>query len=98
MFSHIAMFRFRDDVDPLTVKGIRTDLLSLPSKIGELVSYAVGRDAGLSDTTWDMVVVATFADEAGYRAYSQHPDHLVIVERILPLARDRAAVQTSELH
>lgn len=98
VFHHIAMFRFRDDADPLMLDAIRTDLLSLPSKIDAIRSYAVGRDANLSDGTWDMVVFAAFIDESGYRSYSQHPDHLVIVQRILALATDRAAVQTSELH
>jgi hypothetical protein len=91
------MFRFPDDVDASAVDAIRTDLLALPDKIETIRTYAVGRDAALSDGTWDMVVCAAFDDEAGYRAYSQHPLHLPIVDRILRLATDRAAIQTAEL-
>ena len=97
MFHHIAMFRFRSDVADTAVASIRTDLLRLPEEIPAIRTYSVGRDAGLRDGTWDMVVVASFDDQSGYLEYSTHPRHLPIVERILALATDRAALQTSEL-
>ncbi len=97
MFHHVAMFRFREDVAPETIAEIRTRLLELPGKIDAIRGYHVGRDAGLSDSTWDMVVVAHFDDEAGYRAYHAHGDHVPIVQEILPLVTDRAAVQSAEM-
>ena len=97
MIHHIAMFKFRQGVDPAQVAAIRNDLLALPDSIAAIRSYRVGRDAGLRDGTWDMVVVASFAGPAGYQEYSEHPDHQAIVKRILELAVDRASLQTSEL-
>lgn len=97
MFHHIAMFRFRPEVPAETVGSIRERLLRLPETIDSIRDYRVGRDLGLSDATWDMVVVAGFEDEAGYRAYSTHPDHVPIVDEIRGLVTDRAAVQSVEL-
>lgn len=97
MFHHIAMFRFRSDVPAETVGDIRRRLLQLPESIDTIRGYRVGRDAGLSDTTWDMVVIAEFDDEAGYRSYAAHPDHVPIVAEVGALVTDRAAVQSAEL-
>ena len=94
MFHHIAMFRFKEDVEEAVVAAIHTDLLALPDKIEAIRSYRVGFDAGVSDAAWDLVVVAEFADEAGYKAYSSHPDHVPVVHRIRALIEDRAAIQT----
>jgi hypothetical protein len=97
MIHHIAMFRFRDDITDDVVAEIRADLLSLPGKIDSIRSYQVGRDLDLSATTWDMVVIGGFDDEAGYQAYSSHPEHLPVVARIGGLITDRAALQTAEI-
>ena len=97
MIHHIAMFRFQQGVDPARVADIRDDLLALPEAIGAIRSYRVGRDAGIKDGSWDMVVVASFPDAAGYHEYSEHPDHQSIVRRVLEIAVDRASLQTNEL-
>ncbi len=97
MFHHVAMFRFRDDVAAETIAGIRSRLLELPATVASIRSYQVGHDAGLSDGTWDMVVVAQFDDEAGYRNYSAHPDHVPIVRDVLGLVTARASVQSVEM-
>ena len=94
MFRHVAMFRFRDDVQEETIRSIRDRLLALPNTIESIRSYEVGRDLGLKSTTWDMVVIAGFDDIDGYRTYSAHPDHVPIVEEVSRLVTDRAAVQT----
>ena len=97
MFHHIAMFRFKEDVESAAIAAIHTDLLALPDKIEAIRSYRVGLDAGVSDGAWDLVVVAEFADEAGYKTYSSHPDHVPVVNRIRAVITDQAAIQTREL-
>jgi hypothetical protein len=97
MFHHIVMFRFKVEVTKETVAEIRTRLLSLPSSIESIRSYHIGRDAGITQGTWDLVVIAEFDDEAGYRTYRDHPDHVPVVNRIASLAEERASVQTLEL-
>lgn len=97
MFHHIAMFRFGRGVADSDVARIRKDLLALPEKVAVIRRYQVGRDAGVSDGNWDFAVVAAFDDEAGYQEYRDHPDHVVIVQRIRELTTDRASLQSGEL-
>ena len=59
---------------------------ALPEIIGSLVDYEVHLDSGLSDGNAHVSIAATFADAAGWRAYSAHPDHVrVLEERIVPI-------------
>lgn len=97
MLHHIAMFRFKKGVAPDDIAAIRKDLLALPKTVDSIRSYQVGRDAGINDGTWDFAVVASFDNEAGYREYSTHPEHVVIVKRISEIATDRASLQSYEL-
>ncbi len=97
MFHHVAMFRFRDDVTAEEIADVRRRLVAMPDTIDVIREFRVGRDAGLSDASWDMVVVAAFDDADGYREYAAHPDHVPIVEDIRRLATDRVAVQSTEL-
>ncbi len=97
MFHHVAMFRFREDVSDQEIADVRRRLVAMPDTIDVIREFRVGRDAGLSDATWDMVVIVTFDDADGYREYAGHPDHVPIVEDIGRLATDRVAVQSAEL-
>ncbi len=74
--------------------AIVAGLETLPGLIPEIRSYSVGRDAGLSEGNFDIVLVGDFDDEAGFRTYSENADHLaVITERIRPVMASRTAVQ-----
>lgn len=97
MIHHVAMFRFRDDVDDATISTLRADLLALPDSIGSIRSYQVGLDLGLISGSWHMVVVAGFDDEAGYLAYRNHPDHTPVVARVGELTIERASLQTTQM-
>lgn len=97
MFHHVAMFRFKDDVPESTVADIVERLQALPTLVPSIRSYSVGRDVGLSDGAWDLVVIGAFDDETGWRDYSTHPDHVPIVHQIKELISASARVQTTDL-
>jgi hypothetical protein len=97
MFHHIAMFRFREDVSEATITDLTRRLRALRESVPSIRSYEVGRDAGISEGAWDLVVVGAFDDEAGWRAYSTHPDHLPIVDEIRELVNAVARLQTTDL-
>lgn len=91
---HVAMFRFSDGVDSSRVGDLEARLAVLPSQVPELEAYAFGPDLGLSDGTWDFVVVADVADADAYERYRVHPAHVDVVENHLgPIIAERAAVQ-----
>lgn len=88
------MFRWNDAADRAGQQAVADALADLPAQIPEIREYRFGPDAGLAGDNWDFVVVADFADPAGYETYRDHPAHLaVIAERIRPLVSARAAVQ-----
>ena len=88
------MFEFKEGVTEDQVEALNTALRALPASIGEIESYACGPDLGLTEGSWDYVVVADFATPEAYMAYAGHPDHVeAVVEVAKPLMRDSHRVQ-----
>lgn len=86
MFHHIVLLRLSSTSSAADHEAIVDALCALPATIPELVGYDVHLDAGLGAENAHISVAATFADEAGWRTYATHPDHLrVIHERIEPI-------------
>ena len=86
---HIVLFQWTDAVTDEAVDALEAGLARLPGLIPEIRSYRFGRDLGLGDGTFDFGLVADFVDEAGYRAYSTHPDHLALIEDLVRPIADR---------
>ncbi|RNL80635.1 Dabb family protein [Halostreptopolyspora alba] len=90
---HVALFRWADGVTSDQVADVEGALARLPSVIPELRAYTFGRDLGISTGTYDFAVVADVADEQGFVAYRDHPEHQAAREIITALAADRASLQ-----
>ena len=91
---HVAMFRFVPDVGADRLRSLEDALSKLPAQIPELEAYAFGQDLGLSDATWDFVVVADLADADAFERYRSHPAHVAVVgDQFGPIVAERAAVQ-----
>jgi hypothetical protein len=93
LFTHIVMFRFRPDVTEDEIEAVHQQLLELPGLVPEVRSFSVGRDAGVSEGNWDMVVVVGFDDDAGYLTYAAHPDHQPAIMAVRALTSERAGIQ-----
>ena len=86
MFHHIVLLRFTATSTPDQHRAVVEGLGELPSTIPQLRSYDVHLDGGLAADNAHLSIVATFEDEAAWRIYSKHPEHLkVINERINPI-------------
>lgn len=96
MFTHIAMFRIRPDVDESEKQDVEAKLNELPGLIPEVRAFHVGRDAGISEGNWDMVVVAKFDDAEAYRVYAGHPDHQPVITAVRAIISERAGIQFEE--
>lgn len=97
-FRHVVMFRWNDAADDVRRQAVVDALAGLPAQIPEILHYRFGPDARLAEDNWDFVVVAEFANRAGYEVYRDHPAHqTVITGCIRPLVAQRAAVQTQDL-
>lgn len=93
MLRHVVTFTWNEAATPAALDVIVAALLALPGQIPELRSYHVGPDAGLDDGNADFAIVADFDDEAGWRAYQEHPAHQAVRDLLRPIVASRAAVQ-----
>lgn len=94
MLTHVVVMTFKEDAPADLADQIVAALSGLPAVIPELKDYRIGKDLGLVEGNWDLGVVASFDNEADYRAYSTAPAHLkVVTELVRPNVAQRAALQ-----
>lgn len=93
MIRHVVVFEWKDGTTAERVAQFASDLAALPAKIPEIRDYRFGNDVGITDGNADFALVADFDDDAGYRRYATHPDHLPVIERVKPIIGRRMAVQ-----
>jgi hypothetical protein len=88
------MFRWAEHVDADHVQRVRDALDALPAAIPEIRRYVHGSDVGVSEGSFDYVVVADFDSVADWRVYREHPTHLLMIEELITgHVAERAAVQ-----
>ncbi|MFW2332997.1 Dabb family protein [Ilumatobacter sp.] len=93
-FRHVVMFKWEDHVDDDHVEQVRAGLSALPPVIDVIRSYVHGTDVGVSEGTYDYVVVADFDDVADFHTYRDHPQHVQLIEELIKgHVADRAAIQ-----
>lgn len=93
-FRHVVMFRWADQVDDDHIERVRSGLSALPDAIHEIREYVHGTDLGVSQNTYDYVVVADFDDADGFQTYRDHPQHVQLIDELITgNVADRAAVQ-----
>lgn len=91
MFRHVVLFKWVDDVDADRVAAVTEALRALPATVPTLRAYDVGPAV---NGTFDYAVVADFDDEAGWRTYDEHPDHVRARDDLIgPFVAERAAVR-----
>ena len=91
---HVVMIRLNETATEADVSAIVDGLGTLPDLVPEIRSYSIGRDAGISEGNFNLVVVGEFDDEAGYQAYAVNADHVAVInDYIKPFIAGRSAVQ-----
>jgi endonuclease/exonuclease/phosphatase family metal-dependent hydrolase len=94
MIRHVSLLTFVPEATAEQVEAAATALRRLPPLIPELRDYRVGADVGIDPGNAGFVVIGDFDDEAGYRTYRDHPEHLAVArEHILPMLASRTAAQ-----
>ena len=93
-FRHVVMFRWAEGLPDDHADRVRDGLNALPPVIEEIRAYAHGSDVGVSEGNYDYVVVADFDNVNDFRAYRDHPQHVLFVaELIKDKVAERASVQ-----
>lgn len=94
MVTHLAVFRWKDDVDPADVERLCAALAALPEQIPELISYRFGNDLGLRVGNADFGVLARLPDAAAVATYLDHPAHQDVVRTFTSvMVAQRSTVQ-----
>jgi hypothetical protein len=86
MLHHRVLLSFVPSSTPEQHRSVAEALRALPATITAIEAYEVHLDDGLAEGNADLSIVATFADEAAWRSYVEHPDHVRVVrEHIAPI-------------
>jgi hypothetical protein len=93
MILHVVTFTWNEGVTDEQVAEFTAGLRALPATIPELRRYDAGPDLGLTPGNADFAVSALVDDEAGLRAYLDHPAHQEVVSGMRPMIASRTGAQ-----
>ena len=90
MVRHVFLWKVAPTANPDEVIRL---LNELPRKIPGVLSWALGKHQGApgaSGDLWEYGLVSDFASFADLQRYSEHPFHIEIVNKLLPMVSARA--------
>lgn len=82
-FRHVAMYRWAAHVGPDHVDRVRAALDELATLAPGVQHHVHGSDVGVSEGTFDYLVVADFDTVVDWRAYRDHPAHVLLEAELL---------------
>lgn len=93
MVKHIILWQLKDelsDAEKISVKkGIKDSLEALQGKIPGLLEIKV-ETIGLASSNADVMLYSVFEDEAAYKGYVVHPDHVAAADgKVRPFTKTR---------
>jgi Stress responsive A/B Barrel Domain len=81
MIRHIVMFRFKTETSEAEREAFHAMLRGLPGQIDEIAAFESGRDIVRRPRSFDLALVASYADLTALDRYTDHPAHLPVIER-----------------
>lgn len=92
MLVHVVIWKYKHETIEAERVEHRKKLEALKDVIPELKSLQVGSDILSLDRSYDTGLVATFEDQAGLDAYTEHPQHQEVVALGKEIAAHTASV------
>ncbi len=95
MVKHVVMFDFKDAEGKTALENAKITKEmgeALMGKVPSLRSMEIEINELKSETSQDLVIIATFDDFDGLKAYDVHPEHQKVVTHIKATAGNRHAV------
>lgn len=90
MVRHIFLYKVAPSADPNEILRI---LNELPAKVPGIRTWTLGKHTGApgaSGDLWDYGLVCDFDSFEALQQYSDHPFHMQVVEKLLPMFSARA--------
>ena len=91
MVKHIVMFKLLEKNHENLSQAMRA-LNSLRGNIESLKSLELGTDFLSSERSYDFVLTAFFDDRDGLKAYTDHKNHIPVVEKMRSLCSSSIVV------
>ncbi len=95
MVKHVVFFDFFDAEGRTALENAQITKEmgeALMGKVPSLRSMEIGLNGLKSDTSQDLVIIATFDDFKGLEEYDVHPEHKKVVVHIRATGKNRHAV------
>lgn len=89
---HIVMFRFKAETTEDERAAFLVMLRRLPLQIPEIIDFEAGRDVMRLSRSFDLALVASYADLAALDRYTKHEAHLPVIERSRQICEQVASV------
>ena len=94
MIRHVVLFQFNEAATPDRIDDYERDLNDYVAGLDGVQHYQIGRDAALNPNTYDMAIVAEFADEATFREYFDGARHKEIQAQTADMIIGKASSQS----
>jgi hypothetical protein len=92
MVTHVVIFQWVSGVIDEQVASLAEGLTRLATELGTTIHH--GRDLAFREGNGDYALVATFADQAAWRAYQADPRHQAFVrDFVTPIQASRLTIQ-----
>ena len=92
MLNHIVLLKFKSGVGANDIEALEDLMEELPNKITEILVYEFGRNTIPSDRAYDFGLVSLFANPESLERYREHPEHLIVLEKIKELSENVVTV------
>ena len=86
MINHVELLKFKPNVSKPEIEELERMLDDLPNKITEIHTYEFGRDLTHSAESYDLAIVALFANLDTLGRYRTHPHNLPVARKIEALS------------
>jgi hypothetical protein len=82
MITHIALFVWKENADPIDIQRALEDVKALREKVPGLIDIKYGENFSRWSEGFTHAVIVLAESEESLDAYRKHPDHVDVAQRI----------------
>lgn len=96
MIKHVVMWKFKEsalgETKAVNLRLFKAQLEALIPIIPQIIDLEVGLNEVESDTSYDIVLISTFANMGDLSIYAKHTDHIAVAAFCAKVRESRVAV------